>query len=761
MAYHFPQPVSVVRYPAHSSLPSFSVAYSPPSTPHPSTSSFKLTHADANTPERSTSTSTPSTVNASACLAPTLNSNSKRTGKPPRPPNSFMIYRKEQSASYPKSTAAKLSKILGKKWFNETPECRAHYAQLAKKAEEEHALKYPDYKFMPAKRGTGKKARAMKAAANAALRATTTCNSSLQPPLLTAPFTSICSTPFMSDHLVPFTSDYPAPSPFTNIFPCIITENNSHAVPATGIRVGGNMLRKSEYPVGPSKRKHSRKIGSSVLRTPSRFKSMNSHRTSHITPEATAASASLLFRSSQEPYPISTVALQATTNLQLPAIRPSYSLSDPPQGQLFDMSSQFFRNPYPGLTSRDNIAHIQEPATSSGPSISSPISEKETASSLYFARLLNADIATAMNMHLPGESGSASISSNTHVQHPSQHQAQPSSSAMIRAFPALTPSSESPSALEIMPVVNNDPLQSMLDMAVANLPGTVPDTIPAASSSHPMMLGTNFQSSMTVSSVSSSSMLPSSHSSLSFLSSPSSLTNMSPTIPCLALSYYPSQQTASYQSSFASILSSSLAVRPINIPQSQSRPQIHLQVQAQVQAHDQMQYQMPDIITIKTEPSSEQIKALPRQAQEYQPDHYYRQRQDTSSNVKIEFPFLMSTMPEKQDQQQDISSYPKVESPFLMPTMSEEQDMNISPVLSTCSSFSPSMSPSSLLLDPSYYSGSVSTPLPAPHVLVPSNLIAAATDIRLQAELTVQLLDRVYSTSRSGPVDAMLIGATM
>ncbi|KAI7820050.1 high mobility group box domain-containing protein, partial [Gamsiella multidivaricata] len=68
-----------------------------------------------------------------------------------RPPNSFIIYRKEQVANYPKLTTAELSRILGEKWYNEPPERKAHYAKLAKEAEQKHALQYPEYKYRPAK----------------------------------------------------------------------------------------------------------------------------------------------------------------------------------------------------------------------------------------------------------------------------------------------------------------------------------------------------------------------------------------------------------------------------------------------------------------------------------------------------------------------------------------------------------------------------------------------------------------------------------
>ncbi|ORZ20956.1 high mobility group box domain-containing protein, partial [Lobosporangium transversale] len=68
-----------------------------------------------------------------------------------RPPNSFILYRKEKSQEYRNCTAAKLSRILGARWKKEKPEIKAHFAQRAKDEEEKHAIEHPDYKFQPAK----------------------------------------------------------------------------------------------------------------------------------------------------------------------------------------------------------------------------------------------------------------------------------------------------------------------------------------------------------------------------------------------------------------------------------------------------------------------------------------------------------------------------------------------------------------------------------------------------------------------------------
>ncbi|KAG0009489.1 hypothetical protein BGZ81_003356 [Podila clonocystis] len=83
--------------------------------------------------------------------------------KIPRPPNSFMIYRREKATEHAGLIAAELSTKLAKAWRNETPETRAHYASLADHAKARHTFQYPNYKFTPARRGTGKRAKAIAA----------------------------------------------------------------------------------------------------------------------------------------------------------------------------------------------------------------------------------------------------------------------------------------------------------------------------------------------------------------------------------------------------------------------------------------------------------------------------------------------------------------------------------------------------------------------------------------------------------------------
>lgn len=138
--------------------------------------------------------------------------------KVPRPPNSFIIYRKEHSAGYSKITAAELSKILGEQWAKEPPERKAHYAKLAKAAEKEHALKFPYYKFTPAKRGTGRRAKTKRAAASETLK--TTPDSPKPRAYKPSPLSTLAPAPFAPSIPLKSTSSYlamPMPSMHSSI----------------------------------------------------------------------------------------------------------------------------------------------------------------------------------------------------------------------------------------------------------------------------------------------------------------------------------------------------------------------------------------------------------------------------------------------------------------------------------------------------------------------------------------------------------------
>ncbi|KAG0305817.1 Transcription factor Sox-2 [Dissophora globulifera] len=83
---------------------------------------------------------------------------STKTKKIPRPCNSFLIYRKEHAKLFEGLVATELSKRLAEAWAKESNQRKLYFAHLAELEKIEHAVRHPDYKFTPRKRGTGKRA---------------------------------------------------------------------------------------------------------------------------------------------------------------------------------------------------------------------------------------------------------------------------------------------------------------------------------------------------------------------------------------------------------------------------------------------------------------------------------------------------------------------------------------------------------------------------------------------------------------------------
>ncbi|KAJ3209967.1 hypothetical protein HDU82_009052 [Entophlyctis luteolus] len=82
----------------------------------------------------------------------------KQTSHTPRPPNSFIIYRKEKHAELMAQSSGTstlnnnvISKIVGTMWKQEPPEVKAMYAAKAQEEKRAHMLRHPDYKYRPKK----------------------------------------------------------------------------------------------------------------------------------------------------------------------------------------------------------------------------------------------------------------------------------------------------------------------------------------------------------------------------------------------------------------------------------------------------------------------------------------------------------------------------------------------------------------------------------------------------------------------------------
>ncbi|KAF9399217.1 hypothetical protein BGX21_006612 [Mortierella sp. AD011] len=72
----------------------------------------------------------------------------------PRPKNSFLIYQEEYMKNFAHLAVTGLFKTMSFQWTNESPSVQTHYSQLAGEARLEHMKLYPQYKFMPRKRGS-------------------------------------------------------------------------------------------------------------------------------------------------------------------------------------------------------------------------------------------------------------------------------------------------------------------------------------------------------------------------------------------------------------------------------------------------------------------------------------------------------------------------------------------------------------------------------------------------------------------------------
>ncbi|KAE8239468.1 hypothetical protein A4X13_0g8189 [Tilletia indica] len=92
--------------------------------------------------------------------------------QPPRPPNSWILYRAVKSRELAQNqvvTASSIehdsrqgrgaqTKIISRMWRNEPASIREHYEQLAEQKKQEHLARYPGYKYQPKRRSRAKKA---------------------------------------------------------------------------------------------------------------------------------------------------------------------------------------------------------------------------------------------------------------------------------------------------------------------------------------------------------------------------------------------------------------------------------------------------------------------------------------------------------------------------------------------------------------------------------------------------------------------------
>ncbi|KAJ3008188.1 hypothetical protein HKX48_008716, partial [Thoreauomyces humboldtii] len=92
---------------------------------------------------------------------PTAVYNLQKPRKPPRPANSFILYRRAKQDEVMKSNEGmannEVSRLIGQMWANEQAEIKDLYKSKAEEAKRLHNLTFPDYKYAPRKPAKPKK----------------------------------------------------------------------------------------------------------------------------------------------------------------------------------------------------------------------------------------------------------------------------------------------------------------------------------------------------------------------------------------------------------------------------------------------------------------------------------------------------------------------------------------------------------------------------------------------------------------------------
>lgn len=92
-------------------------------------------------------------------ILPSLPSTSTSDVQPPRPPNSWILYRAWKVKNLPpcapgeaRRSQGEISAIVSEMWRNENANIRAYFERLADEAKADHKEKYPGYRYKPQKK---------------------------------------------------------------------------------------------------------------------------------------------------------------------------------------------------------------------------------------------------------------------------------------------------------------------------------------------------------------------------------------------------------------------------------------------------------------------------------------------------------------------------------------------------------------------------------------------------------------------------------
>lgn len=181
--------------------------------------------------------------------------------RPPRPPNSWILYRSHMArerTDLEGRAQSEISAIISKAWKNAPPDVKLHFEMLAEAKKVEHQARYPHYRFNPVKKSDKVKAVRKAKAANDAIKKVqaTRGSRSASPPSKRKVRNSKTRSPTPPRNDPPpsladqhFATYAPAPAPF---FPINEDVPSPHLDDATSLPPSPSLLAQINLPDPPT-----------------------------------------------------------------------------------------------------------------------------------------------------------------------------------------------------------------------------------------------------------------------------------------------------------------------------------------------------------------------------------------------------------------------------------------------------------------------------------------------------------------------------
>ena len=176
--------------------------------------------------------------------------------RPPRPPNSWILYRSHMArerTDLEGRAQSEISAIISKAWRDAPPDVKLHFEMLAEAKKVEHQARYPHYRFNPVKKSDKAKAVKKAKAANDAIKkaqATRSSRSASPPKRKVRNSKTRSPTPLKNDPVLSLADQHfatyaPAPAPF---FPINEDVPSPHLDDATSLPPSPSLLAQFNLP---------------------------------------------------------------------------------------------------------------------------------------------------------------------------------------------------------------------------------------------------------------------------------------------------------------------------------------------------------------------------------------------------------------------------------------------------------------------------------------------------------------------------------